>query len=189
MIDSLNWPDNMPENSRNNEKEDKIKTETKKDIINEIDNSALHFANATVKTLREKFWETCTINGYLNGEPEPLANGNYAFNIIKNWATRIRKNGKNPEIGQIRIITTKDSLFEIQLNPVEQYGEWFFSVSGLSEQWLISEMWSLQSFLENETVLENSRFKKEVNYDPSSMDDNLAEFEARLAQKNNKKNK
>ena len=141
------------------EQKNGIVTDASQELVATTTDTLYNVAGEIWHQLVEKIWAICDINPKHNGEAEKLANGNYVFNIT-------RKGTIAKSDGQIRVIVSQRGL-SIQLNPYSHYGEYIFKVIGLDKNWFEAQIQTCTSFLDDESVPENSIFEKEELYNPN----------------------
>jgi|GEM_PF-1825944 len=106
----FNKPDTNLDASKNGEV-DNIQQKTSQEIAH--NNMLNPFAIATKNILTQKFGMTCNIR-------EKQLSANFT-------TFHLTKKGVKPEAeGQVRITVSKDLNFNIQLNPYDAYGQWYF---------------------------------------------------------------
>ena len=161
MVDNVNEVKSTEEIDATNkiiEQKNGIVTDVSKELVTVTTDTLYNLAGETKNKLVERFWAICDINPNYNGEPEKLANGSYVFNMTKK-GTIARSEG------QIKVIVSQRGL-SIKLNPYSHYGESVFKVIWLDKKWFESQIQTCISFLDDESVPENSLFEKEVLYNP-----------------------
>ena len=161
--DFKGWSE-KPGNTADTGKVIQMKNVQKETSNNIAQNNALNpFALVTKNVLLEKFGMTCDIR---------------EKQLSPNFTTfHITKKGTKPEAeGQVRITVSKDLNFNIQLNPYsDEYGKRYFQGTWLDSKELVTELDNFTSFIHKGEFTEHGKFKKEVNYDPETVDKDLPE--------------
>lgn len=159
----INKETNIPIDSSDTSKIIPMRQYVSQSLVENNNKNILQFVSVTKRILHATFWMYCDINPERHGEAKEKE-GNYIFHITK-------KNIKKEAEWQVRITITKDCLFIIQLNPYDHYGEYYFQGTWLDNKELIAEFDNFMSFINRGEFAEHGKFKKEINYDPNSIDD------------------
>jgi hypothetical protein len=152
---------NTPKNTSDTSKVVQMKTDVQKNTSQNLTDGLVQFSDVTKKVLLEKFGMTCDIK---------------EVKLSANFTTfHITKKGLKPEAeGQVKITMGKDLTSNIHLNPYDgHYGEYYFYGEKLESKDLTAEFDNFEKFMNTGEFTEHGKFKKEVNYDPNTVDEEL----------------
>lgn len=155
--DKQNTAKKSPDTSKVVQMKTNVQDKTSEKLIDGL----VQFSDIAKKVLLERFGMTCDIR-------EVKLSANYT-------TFHITKKGLKPEAeGQVRITMGKDLTSNINLNPYNgHYGEYYFYGEKLESKELTAEFDSFEKFMNTGEFTEHGKFKKEVNYNPDTVDEDL----------------